>query len=303
MEAVNRAVFEENVDMLEAVLEVAVKLSMITTQDATRPRHTLAELRLFDAQDSGDTERIKEAMRAAVACGASNVAIEAAHHRIEELTERSSGLQAQSVVHQFSAALAVGRSERHNLLAELLAEALLQNSNTEISELLRKMKNDGLFSSKYSRLYSLDSANYGMRGGKPYYKPSGWLRYAIRQNNFEQTYRNWSVAYHGTTSDRMTSILQQGLQRPGDAGVAVAHGQVRSRTKKTIYLSPSIEYAAFPCYSQFFQLGEQHWAQLVLQCRVRPGTFREERGTLGLIWHVLEASCAPYYVLYFRIFV
>ena len=62
----------------------------------------------------------------------------------------------------------------------------------------------------------------------------------------------------------------RGLQRPGDAGVLSAHGQAHSVTKKTIYVSPSVEYAAFPCYAQFFEVAENHWVQIVLQCRVRP---------------------------------
>ena len=42
-------------------------------------------------------------------------------------------------------------------------------------------------------------------------------------------------------------------------------------------MSPSIEYAAFPCYAQFFQLGDQHWlvdepdvATSVNECRRAP---------------------------------
>ena len=55
-----------------------------------------------------------------------------------------------------------------------------------------------------------------------------------------------------------------------EEGVAVSHGQGNSVTKKSIYLSPSIEYAAFPVYAQFFEIGNDHWAQMVVQCRVRP---------------------------------
>lgn len=34
-------------------------------------------------------------------------------------------------------------------------------------------------------------------------------------------------------------------------------------------------------YAQFFELGKSHWGQVVFQCRVRPGAFREASGTLG----------------------
>ena len=49
-------------------------------------------------------------------------------------------------------------------------------------------------------------------------------------------------------------ILFRGLLNPGSDGVAVSHGQAGSKTHRTIYLSPSIEYAAFPVYAQFFSL-------------------------------------------------
>ena len=73
-----------------------------------------------------------------------------------------------------------------------------------------------------------------------------------------------------------------GLQNPGEPGVSILHGQSYSQTKRTIYLSPSIEYAAFPVYAQLFSLAEaSHWGQLVLQCRVRPDSFIERPGSLG----------------------
>jgi hypothetical protein len=54
-------------------------------------------------------------------------------------------------------------------------------------------------------------------------------------------------------------ILIRGLRRPGDCGVRVQHGHAYSTSHKTIYLSPSIEYAAFPVYSPFVQAGQEHW--------------------------------------------
>ena len=49
-----------------------------------------------------------------------------------------------------------------------------------------------------------------------------------------------------------------------------------------MYLSPSIEYVAFPVYAQLFSLAEaSYWGQLVLQCRVRPDSFIERPGSLG----------------------
>jgi len=123
---------------------------------------------------------------------------------------------------------------------------------------------------------------YGIRGGKPHYKPAGWVRCGLANaDEIRNRCSDWCVAYHGTTSTSALRIMIHGLQRPGESGVRVAHGQVHSETGSSIYVSPSVEYAAFPCYSQIFKLGEEHWAQLVLECRVRPGAFKEATGTLS----------------------
>ena len=39
----------------------------------------------------------------------------------------------------------------------------------------------------------------------------------------------------------------------------VTHSQTDSKTKRTIYISPPLEYAAHPVYGQFFKVGKDHW--------------------------------------------
>ncbi|CAJ1453861.1 unnamed protein product [Effrenium voratum] len=133
----------------------------------------------------------------------------------------------------------------------------------------------------FSRYYAPkpNAGSYGLRGGHEYYKPSGWLRFAVRMRS---PCEDWCVAYHGTCSQNMLSILTAGLLRPGGpARIRVAHGQAYSTSQRTIYLSPAIEYSAFPVYAEFVEIAPDHWAQLVLQCRVRPGSFTIQKGTLG----------------------
>eukprot|EP00746_Dinoflagellata_sp_MGD_P067352 gnl/MRDRNA2_/MRDRNA2_27800_c0_seq1.p1 gnl/MRDRNA2_/MRDRNA2_27800_c0~~gnl/MRDRNA2_/MRDRNA2_27800_c0_seq1.p1 ORF type:complete len:1284 (+),score=275.08 gnl/MRDRNA2_/MRDRNA2_27800_c0_seq1:98-3853(+) len=139
---------------------------------------------------------------------------------------------------------------------------------------------DEAFTRKYPQIDCRDSTVEGHRGGKPYYKPSGWVRFGLKRQAFNSQYKDWCVAYHGTKSASALKILFSGLKRPGENGVQIAHGQVHSETGASIYLSPSIEYSAFPCYAQLFELSPNHWAQLVLLCRVRPGSFKEAPGTL-----------------------
>jgi hypothetical protein len=180
--------------------------------------------------------------------------------------------------------LLVGRTDNHNNLAKLLAGVLAEHdAGGALPALLRRLQMDGnVFVPEFSRAFSLGgSVDYGARGGQLYFKPQGWLRYALHVDGFER-YKGWCVAYHGTTSQNMASILLRGLRRPGEPGVQVVHGQAGSTTNRTIYVSPSIEYAAFPTYAQLVPLErDEHWGQLVLQCRVRPGSFTERAGTLG----------------------
>merc|ERR1712054_36981 len=103
-----------------------------------------------------------------------------------------------------------------------------------------------------------------------YYKPCGWKRYALQKENFQESYANWCVGYHGSMSKSIISILLRGLRQPGEEGVVVAHGQVHSKTKKSMYVSPSIEYAAFPCYAQLFRIADSHWDRLYYNAEFVP---------------------------------
>merc|ERR1711862_867158 len=112
----------------------------------------------------------------------------------------------------------VGKTAFHNRLACLLAKVLVQDcSNPEALSLLLDIESDGLFNPAFSRTYSLKRGPYGYRGGRPYFKPRGWLRFAICQECFNEDVAQWCVAYHGCGPDSIASILLRGLQRPGDA--------------------------------------------------------------------------------------
>ena len=133
---------------------------------------------------------------------------------------------------------------------------------------------------RFSRTYSLTPDIYGTRAALPYFKPSGWRRLAVASVPSHVFAEQWPVAYHGTAVGKLDPILDKGLERP-KSEADVAHGQAGSRTRASIYLTPSIEYAAFPAYAQFFEIADGHWLQTVLQVRVRPGSFVERHGTLG----------------------
>ncbi|CAE8640450.1 unnamed protein product [Polarella glacialis] len=237
----------------------------------------------MEALQRGDAANIDKACCQAQHAGLGKARIDAARRQLDRMQSQQAGSK-NAVVHQIEAALLVGSTESHNKLAQLLARVLIQhNLGPALPRLLELLNKQGsVFNAPHSRTYSLkSSADYGFRGGKPYYKPCGWLRFAVNVEDFH-LFKDWCVAYHGTASSKLVPILLKGLRRPGEDGVEVSHGQAHSKTRKTIYLSPSIEYAAFPVYANMFPLDEKnHWAQLVLQCRVRPGAFQEMRGSLG----------------------
>ena len=147
-------------------------------------------------------------------------------------------------------------------------------------QLLEAIRSKLLIDPQFTRIYSFHPACYGQRGGQPYFKPCGWRRCSLAIDNFEE-FPSWCIAYHGTSCRKVASIMLRGLRRPGDEGVDVEHGQAYSDSGCSIYVSPSIEYAAFPVYAEFFTMQDDHWAQLVLECRVRPASFTVKPGSLG----------------------
>ena len=173
-------------------------------------------------------------------------------------------------------------SRTHAPLMTVLSRVLEEHrEDSYFNQILEDIKSKLLFDPQFTRLYSFSPACYGQRGGHPYFKPCGWRRCSLAVGNFEE-YSGWCVAYHGTSCRNVASIMLRGLRRPGDEGVSVAHGQAHSDTGCSIYVSPSIEYAAFPVYATLFEIQFlKHWAQLVLECRVRPGSFLVKPGSLG----------------------
>jgi len=176
-------------------------------------------------------------------------------------------------------------------LVRLLDRAMMGNSlvgarrsvskdisrESAVDELPRTMRR--LLCHPYSRVFNLNPGDYGLRGGLPYYKPCGWARFAVRKDR--KAIEDWAVAYHGTRVERAMWILIEGLQRPATWS-EVAHGQAYSSTQRTIYLTPSVEYAGHPVYATLAKVGRCEWLQAVLQVRVRPGAFVTKPGSLGV---------------------
>ena len=72
------------------------------------------------------------------------------------------------------------------------------------------------------------------------------------------------MAYHGTRSNAVSSILEQGF-KPSDTGCFIDE----LSGMKALYLSPSIEYSGHPYYAEPIK-HQNNWVQVVLQVRVNP---------------------------------
>lgn len=150
-------------------------------------------------------------------------------------------------------------------------------------------------------MYQIKIARDGKsRGKEPYYCPKGWKRIGVQfytnlKHDFDTVYDNWPIAYHGTKFDFSLMITLSGLRASGGPSHQCVHGE-------GVYLSPSIKYVAHPRYAQAIKLDldkpeqREHalkykdlynkyngkWVQLVLTCRVKPGSYRKHRETMGL---------------------
>ncbi|UJR12099.1 hypothetical protein I4U23_016277 [Adineta vaga] len=111
------------------------------------------------------------------------------------------------------------------------------------------------------------------RGGRPYYCPVGWQRISFYvTDNFDAKFNGWCIGYHGTKFAYGLSILLSGL-KPAD----------RAEHGAGVYISPSINYASHPRYSEVKPLDSSHenkfskhgkYIQYVLECRIHPSKIK-----------------------------
>lgn len=131
------------------------------------------------------------------------------------------------------------------------------------------------------------------RANSKYALPTGWFGFGIHIRddflNQRSKIENWLVAYHGTSLDRIFSILnERKIMFPGDTlkdgtVLAIKHGNCGAK-KPAIYVSPTICYATHPVYAPAFSF-QGKYVQVALQCRVKPGSFEKYHETLGNLRH------------------
>lgn len=137
---------------------------------------------------------------------------------------------------------------------------------------------DYLMDARWNRIYTRDRTQTNSafwvgaldRGGKPYYCPEGWVRFGIKVAEDDQAFNarwgSWHIGYHGTRGSVAPIILISGLRTS-------VKGCFEIKGRTSVYLSPSIEYAAHPRYAlpwRKYNGKQEKYYQLVFQCRVNP---------------------------------
>ena len=116
---------------------------------------------------------------------------------------------------------------------------------------------------------------------EPYYGPSGWKKFTCKvadsAEEFDEKYKSWPVAYHGTNYKLTMMIsysrLRSGYHTPGKGVMVFGDG---------VYFTPSIIYASHPRYANPKKLTNGKWGQMVLNFRLRPGSYDKHQETLGV---------------------
>ncbi|CAE7358291.1 osm1, partial [Symbiodinium sp. KB8] len=107
------------------------------------------------------------------------------------------------------------------------------------------------------RCFRMDEKrDYGQRHGQTYWKPHGWVKRRLRVDDYE-TCRTWPIAYHGTSAENAPKILLTNLRKPGQGGATQQHGGAGASASGTIYVTPSIYYAAHPVYAPLHEDDER----------------------------------------------
>ncbi|UJR14126.1 hypothetical protein I4U23_001120 [Adineta vaga] len=155
----------------------------------------------------------------------------------------------------------------------------------------------GFFNKKHNRCYcqscySNNLPNTLRVADSDYVVPRGWAGFGLGVDPFrgDDLWNTWIVVYHGTTPLAAQSILtHRQFLLPGDrlldgTKLAIRAGHIPG--KNHIYTSPSIRYASLHVYSQVKsftspQTSKLYNAQIVLQCKQKPGTFQTQGETVG----------------------
>ena len=140
--------------------------------------------------------------------------------------------------------------------------------------------------------YSRQLSNTLRVANADYVIPRHWAGFGLGVDPFrgEDIWNDWIAVYHGTTAIAAQSILHhRQFLLPGDTLVDGTKLPIRPGHipgKIHVYTSPSIQYASLEVYStprRFVspRTSKRYLAQIVFQCKQKPGTFETQSETVG----------------------
>ncbi|CAF3588012.1 unnamed protein product [Rotaria sp. Silwood1] len=156
------------------------------------------------------------------------------------------------------------------------------------------------------------------RGSYPYYCPLGWFCHALKVlDKYDKDVTwigcinaegEWPVAFHGTHSGAVSSIVQRGLS-PGAAKTDVMIGEAieqidEEANRPGLYVATHCEGGSYPQYTVPFTVttfpDKSEQFSMVFQCRVQPGKFTTHTSpvSVGEAWRIVDPnSIRPYGIL------
>lgn len=130
--------------------------------------------------------------------------------------------------------------------------------------------------------------DYLEQAGERYIIPRNWCRFGLKVSKIfvliNDIWDSWCNVFHGTTSSNAKAIVEhQRILINFDFSKKSIQIKTRgsvSAKQSNYFLSPSIDYASHPWYSEMTKFGSMY-AQIVLAIKIRPGTYDKQRETEG----------------------
>jgi hypothetical protein len=136
-----------------------------------------------------------------------------------------------------------------------------------------------------SQCYSKNKCDSYLIANSPYVIPRGWVRFGLYVDSVkaqvENIWETWHNTYHGTDSQCALSVISHGqFLLSGDT---CESGRQLNGRCPYLYTSPTIKYSSRRAYAKpenFVALNGKHFtAQIVLQCKQKPGTYKVQGAT------------------------
>lgn len=172
------------------------------------------------------------------------------------------------------------------------------------------------FAPEFNINYTADMGTEQMRGGLPYFLPTGWFRHALKVvDKFPEDQLwlgstnadgEWAVGFHGTHAKAVKGIKDEGLRKTSrDIMQSEAVAQKgEDYNKPGLYIATHCTGGAHPAYTKEFSVpsntGENETFCVVFQCRVKPGQFTTHLPPVkvGQAWRFVDSDAIrPYGIL------